>query len=425
MDLFHMINDFFGGLLLSPLLYAGIIILASFYFGKVMNLIRLPVIIGYMLMGVFLGPSFMNFVNPQVQGNMSFITDMALGFVALSIGLELSFRSLKKLGKGIIGIIFTESFGAFILVFTALYITTKNLPLSLIFASVAPASAPAGTVAVIREYKAKGKLTSALYAVVGFDDGLAIIIFGFSAAIARSILLHHTGADDSGLFTMLLLPLKEVFLSIFTGALLSLIFSYLCRKLKNPGDFLILTVAFVFVTTGLSRLLHLSVILTNMIVGITIINTQKTTIVSKISQQLIVLMPILFILFFSLAGSNLHISALPKLGVIGIVYILARSIGLISGAWVGATIGKVEAKIKNNIGLGILSQAGVAIGLALIIKSEFAGLGLPVELFGKTVSEGDLIGSVILTTVTATSIFFEIIGPILTKIALKRAGEIN
>ena len=414
------------GFPLPVLLLIGFIILLSYYLGKNMKIIKLPSIIGFMIFGVVLGPSLLNLLSTPIQQNLSFITDIALGFVALSIGMELKFTSLKKLGKGIVYIILLESFGAFAIVFTGIYLLTRDLPLSLLFAAVAPASAPAGTVAVIQEYKAKGSLTKALFTVVGFDDGLGIIIFGFSAAIAEDIILHEGGTVSSGLLTTILIPLKELSFSFILGGAIGYVFSLLVRKLRNSDDIPILVFGFILTACGFSQILHTSIILTVMIIGVFIINTQSHSLVNKIQNSLRSFMPLLFILFFTLAGANLHIHALPSLGMIGIIYVVTRSSGLILGSRLGAMLGKVDKKIKNYIGLGILSQAGVAIGLALMVKSEFAGQGSMITTSeGIKMLEGDYIGSVILTTVTATCIFFEIIGPILTRIALEKAGEIN
>jgi Kef-type K+ transport system membrane component KefB len=407
---------------LPVLLVIGLTIIASFYCGKSTKYVKLPSIIGYMILGVVFGPSLLNVLNDSLQEHLAFITEIALGFVALSIGIELNLLSLKKLGKGIIYIIFAESFGAFLLVFIAVLILTRNLPLALIFGAIAPASAPAGTVAVIQEYKAKGSLTKALYAIVGFDDGLGIIIFGFAAAIARNILLRQAGETSGNIFSMIWPPVQEIVLSGVVGVLVATVFSFLARKLEHAGDVLILVVGFTFITNGLCTRFHLSLILTNMLVGMIVVNTQHHTLVQKIHDRLPLLMPLLFILFFTLAGANLHLRALPSLGVLGIVYVLARSGGLIGGSRIGALFGHVEEKIKKYVGLGILSQAGVAIGLSLIVKHEFQGLGNMLESEKTT---GDMIGTTIITTVTATCIFFEIIGPILTKIALQKAGEIK
>ncbi len=407
---------------LPELLVVGAIIIAAFYLGRTVKLIKLPSLVGFMLLGVLLGPSLFNILGETQQQHLAFITEIALGFVALSIGLELKFSSLKKLGNGIVGVIFAESLGAFILVAGLIYLITKNLPLALIFGGIAPASAPAGTVAVIQEYKAKGPLTKALYAVVGFDDGLGIIIFGFAAAIAKNILITESGMTESNFWFTMWVPLKEVFLSIASGAILAILFSLLAKKLKNSGDVSILLIGFVLLGIGLSSLLHLSLILTNMIIGMVVVNTQSYDLLQRIHDRLPSFMPLLFILFFTLAGANLHINALPSLGLIGLIYIFARSSGLIFGSRIGALFGHVDPKIKNWIGLGILSQAGVAIGLSLIVKQEFAGLGRMLDI---GITTGDFIGNTVITTVTATCLFFEIIGPILTRIALKKAGEIE
>jgi len=163
-----------------------------------------------------------------------------------------------------------------------------------------------------------------------------------------------------------------------------------------------------------------------MIIGMVIINTQQTYLTSKIEERLSFILPLLFILFFTLAGANLHIGALPSLGLIGVVYVLGRTCGLIGGARLGAIIGKSEDKIRKYLGLGILSQAGVAIGLSLMVKQEFKGMGKIIETInGVNITTGDKIGALVITIVTATCILFEIIGPITTKIALKKAGEIK
>jgi Kef-type K+ transport system membrane component KefB len=400
---------------LQPLLIVGLMVAIGFYAGKSMKYIKLPSIIGFMIIGVALGPSLFNLLDVDFQRNLSFISDVALSFVAVSIGLELSFSSLKKQGKGIILVIFTESFLAFFFVSILLYFLTKDIALSIVFGAIAPASAPAGTVAIIQEYKAKGPLTKALYSVVGFDDGLGIVIFGFAAAIAKSILGREAGLETGNWMTLLATPLQEILFSVLVGLALSFLYTILARKLKSGRDMFILMFATILISSGISHMLHLSLILTNMIIGIYIVNTQPFNLVEKIHNELSEFMPLLFVMFFVLAGANLHVSAIPSLGLIGLVYIIGRTSGLMTGATLGASLGKLSPNIKKYLGMGILSQAGVAIGLALIVKNEFAAYG----------EHGAYIGGVVITTVTATSLFFEIIGPILTKIGLEKAGEIK
>lgn len=414
MQIFDRMYEIFTNLSLPALLLVGVMTIIGLYAGKSMKWVRMPSIIGFMLVGVIIGPSLFNILDEPLQKQLSFITEIALGFVALSIGLELNFKSLKELGAGIIFIIICESFFAFFAVTAGLFLLTGDLALALTFGAIAPASAPAGTVAVIQEYRAHGSLTKALYAVVGFDDGLGIIIFGFVAAFVRRMIVSDPAGGEPSILATIMLPLKEVGLSVLVGSVAAFFFSMLFKKLKSARDIFILIFASVLIITGISTRLHLSLILTNMVYGIVLVNTQRHTVLQKMRDELSDAMPLFFVLFFTLAGSNLHVLALPSLGLVGMVYIVARTSGLMGGAWFGSLVGRSEKKIRRYLGMGILSQAGVAIGLALIVKQEFGTLG----------GEGARIGSAVITSITATCIFFEILGPILTKIGLKRAGEI-
>lgn len=394
----------------------GITILASYYMGHVTKKLRLPSLIGYMLIGILLGSSVLGYFNEELVEELGFINEIALGFVAIGIGLELSLSSLKRQGIGIVAIILAESFTAFFLVMAAVYLFTKDLPMALIFGAMAPASAPAGTVAVIHELRAKGSLTKALYAVVGFDDGLAIIIFGFAAAMAKSLLLNEDAGTGCSIMPGILEAGREIGISVLVGVVIGFIFSNLVRFVRDNRDMIVLTFAAVLIAIGCANRWHLSLILINMIIGFILVNTRKEELAHKVSNQLLIVMPLLFILFFSLAGAHLNLAAIPSLGLLGVVYIIARSVGLVGGARIGGMFGKTEEKIKKYVGMGILSQAGVAIGLALIVKHDFGAIGT---------EHASYIGSSVITTITATCIFFELIGPVLTKVALTKAGEVH
>ena len=415
MKTLEAIQQWFATAHLPILLIIGFLVFIGMFAGKSMRFIRLPSIIGFMLIGVICGPSLAGILNEDIISRLSFLPEVALSFVALSIGLELHFPSLKREGKGIIFIILSESIAAFAVTAAGIYVLTKNLPLALIFGAIAPASAPAGTVAVIQEYNAKGPLTRALYSVVGFDDGFGIIIFGFAAAIAKSLLGTESGTSSENVWQMISTPLMEVSLSIAAGAAFSFIFIVIARKLKGGRDLFIFIFAVVLLANGLCILFHLSSILTNMVLGIFIVNTQAKKLIEQVRAEIGRVLPLLFVLFFVLAGANLHLSALPALGIIGLIYIACRSLGLIGGSWLGASLTRSPENIRKYLGIGILSQAGVAIGLALIVSNEFSAFG----------EAGSFIGSTVITTVTATSIFFEIVGPVLTKVGLKKAQEIH
>lgn len=397
-----------------------------------------PNIIAYLVAGILLGPSVLNFLNEQALSDMEFITHMVLGFVAFKIGLEMNIKEILVHGKGVIITVLSESFLAAIMVSLFLYLFTGDLALALILGALAPASAPAGTIAVIDETKSKGSLTQTLYAIVGIDDGLAIIIFGLISPLAI-FLLSHSGSDvtlDSSLWISLIEPFREIGLSILLGGVTAALFIWLTRFKSFRKELMLLSFGSIILVTGVSQLANLSEILSGMVFGLAIGNYRKIeNLYSKLGklypkpgilkdfeeEEVIFVIPIFYILFFTLAGANLHLKSVPAIGFIGLLYVAGRIIGKGSGAFIGASLGKMEPKIRKYLGFGILSQAGVAIGLALVVKTRFQGMGPDINDAGLTM--GDHIGNIVFTTITATSIIFEIIGPILAKYALKKSGE--
>ena len=405
---------------LSILTLLGGATIVGFYVGRLAKRINLPTIIGYMALGIILGPSILNIFEKGIIQQLSFLSEIGLGFVAFTIGSELSLASLKRMGPGIVSIIFASSLMAFLVVAFAIYVLTRDLPLSIIFGAMAPATAPAGTVAVIQEYKAKGSLTKALYAVVGFDDGLAVVIYGFAVAIAKTLLIRESYPVTTNILPAFGAPMVEISLSVILGGAIGIVFSRLVAKLHNSRDVLIIIFGVVLLATGLSIRWHLSFILTNMMVGFVLSINQPEAVIRRVRTPLDQIMPLVFLLFFCLAGAHLKISAITSLGGLSVAYIIGRSAGKIGGAYLGACLGRVEKKIKKYLGFGLLSQAGVAIGFSLIVMNEFTQLSEKYNL-----PHAEIIGAHVLTTITATCIFFEIIGPVLVKYVLTKAGEIS
>ncbi|MCD6531473.1 cation:proton antiporter [bacterium] len=402
---------------ISTIFLLGIAIFVSYFVGKFIHKItRLPSIIGYMIVGVIFGDSVLGIFTNEIMHNLSFITELSLGFIGVLIGLELNMREFRKQGKAVALIILLESFMAFLLVFVGTYLVTKDVALALIYGAMAPASAPAGTVAVIKEYRAHGPMTKALYAVVGFDDGLAILIYAFAASFSKNILLKEATGTSQSLFQSLWHPTLEIVYSIALGSLLGILLGYILTKTKDREQYLVMLFAFVFMATGLSSMLHISLILTNVTMGFIITNTRRGSVVNAINTEMESIVPLIFVMFFFLVGGELNIRILPQLGLLGIVYIITRSGGLISGAYLGGLLGKADKVIRNYLGFGILSQAGVAVGLALITMQRFSQIGT---------QHAVSIGTSVVTSIAATSIIFETIGPIGAKFALEKAGEIN
>ena len=410
-----------------PILFnVGIMILIPLVLSQLTKRFGLPNIIAYMIAGILLGPSVLNFLHEQTLGNMEFITHMVLGFVAFKIGLEVNIKEIVAHGRGIIITVLSESFLAVIMVSLFLYLLTGNLALALTFGTLAPASAPAGTIAVIDETKSKGSLTQALYSVVGIDDGLAIIIFGIISPIVI-FLLSNSGAEatlNGSVWTSLIEPFREIGFSILLGGITAAVFIWLTRFKRFREELMLLSFGAVILVVGVSQLANLSEILAGMVFGLAISNYPKLEGIKNLEEEEVgFIIPMFYLLFFTIAGANLHLQSIPALGLIGLFYVVGRIAGLGGGAFIGASIGGMEPKIRKYLGFGILSQAGVAIGLALIVKNRFQGLGSEINDAGLTM--GDHIGNIVFTTITATSVIFEIIGPILAKYALKKSGEAN
>ncbi len=397
-----------------PILVVIALILAIGVFaGRLVRLIRLPALMGFLLLGVLLGPSAIGVVTEPMLGQLEFITELALGMVALAIGLELSFRALREQRLPLIRIVAWESLLTFALVGTAIFLLTGRLPVALVFGAVAVTTAPAGKVAVIQETRARGPLTRALLAVVGLDDAAAILIFGFALAFAKYLLALEIGDAEAALATSLAMPLIEIALSIGIGAVLGFGLGMADRLLGRSRDVFILVMASVFLMAGLAEVMQISLVLTAMTAGIILVNAQPRETAERVGQHVAEVTPFMFVLFFALAGAHLDLAALPQLGLVGTVYIVARSAGKIGGCWIGARRGGADMRVARYLGIGILSQAGLAIGLALIALQELAPLGPEAEQVARTV----------IVTITASSVIFELVGPVLTRTALTRAGE--
>ncbi len=392
------------------LFFIGIIIIVGFLGGRLSKRIKFPSVVGYLVIGLFCGPSFLNIFSLETLDNLGLFNDLALALVAFIIGSEMRMSTLRKMGKGIASIILSESFGAFLTVFAGVYLLTQKIHLALIFGAMAPASAPAGTAIVLQEYKAKGPLTNMLYAVVGLDDGLAIIIYAFAAALAKISI----SASNESILSALGAPMLEIVGAIVLGSLMGLLTGFFLRKIRSRQEVLVLTLGSVLICAGIANYFHFSLILANLSLGMVFGNTyifanrRSVEAINSISTPI-------YIIFFVIAGAHLQISLLPTMGLLGILYIICRIFGLMGGAFVGASLTRAEPVIRKYLGLGILSQAGVAIGLAIMATREFSTLG----------PQGKDLSILVINTIAATTIFFEIIGPVATKFAIRQAGEIR
>jgi Kef-type K+ transport system membrane component KefB len=280
----------------------------------------------------------------------------------------------------------------------------------LIYGALASATAPAGTVEVIREYKAKGDLTSTLYGVMGLDDIFALLLYSLTAPVAIMFINGGAVGPDHSVLVAVSHAVLEIVKSVGIGALVGVLLIAIGRYLKDWQGMLFLTLGMILLNCGLSEMLDLSPILLNMATGIVTVNMDTST-SRKMIEGLQNWAPPLYVLFFVLVGCHLDLQLLQEYWLIVALYILARSSGKWGGAFVGGKVAKAPANTQKYLGLALFSQAGVAIALAYNASKALkeAGLGLEAEQ--------------VLSVIAATTFVVMLLGPVFAKTALVKSGE--
>jgi NhaP-type Na+/H+ or K+/H+ antiporter len=398
-------------LTLNNLSIMGITIFCGVFASKLIKHFKLPQLIAYILVGIFLGISGLKLFSNACLQNFEIVSHFALGIIGFIIGGELRWARLHKMGLSIFLITLFEAVFAFIFVTIAVFLFSKNLPLALIIGALASATDPGGTSTVIQEYRARGPVTTTLFGVVGADDAFAIMIYSFAFNIAKMLI---SGKVVLNAWSMSLHASTEIFFSILLGIVLGIIFVLLIPKVRFDDAKQLFSLSAVLICTGLAESLHLSLILANMVMGITICNMRPLR-SKSFFMALYRLSPPVYVLFFVLVGARLQIWLLPTLGVIGLLYIIFRSLGKIFGPWFGGKIAKAPETVQKYLGLCLLPQAGVAVGLAIAASNELC----------KISEAGHNMGMIIINIITSTTIIFQLIGPIMTKLALVKAKEIK
>ncbi len=378
--------------------------------GKIVKQFKLPNVTGYIIMGLLAGlvlgtrqmeQFFGQNVAAEMVSKFDVIKDLATGFIAFSIGTEFEFKYIRKLGKSPIVIACFESVGAVIAVALGIFAVTGNIQLSLIMGAIAAATDPAATILVARQYKANGIVTKTLIPVVAIDDATALMSYGICVALARTL----TGQVSLMTFIE---PIKEIFGSLAFGIILGIIFAILIKYFTGRGNRLAITIAMVSFCVAVSHIevLSFSPLLACMALSITVVNISHNW--GPVFDQMDRMTPPLFMLFFFVTGAGMDISILPKVGLIGVVYIIVRVIGKMLGAFIGGRVSHADSNVQKYLGIGLIPQAGVAIGLAMMC--------------GSVVPE---YANEITAVVVCGTIIYELIGPILTKVMLVKIGEIK
>lgn len=389
-------------MIVHPFFYLGIAIVLALLSSKIIKKLRLPNVTGYLIMGLIAGPYILNFIPIDAVQSFKAIPELALGFIAFSIGAEFKLKYLKKIGKSPVVIGVMEALGAVILVFTALILTGHALEFSLLLGAIAAATAPAATLMVVRQYKAKGPVTQTLLPVVAVDDAVALMVFGVAAAIVTTF----NSTQEISMIISILTPLVEILAAILIGGLMGVAFSYLTKWFTGRGNRLSIAMGMVALNIGLSQTLGYSELLSCMAMSAIFVNLSNNS--GSVFEQVDRFTPPLFMMFFFLSGADLNVAILPSVGVVGLIYLVVRVIGKVSGAALGAKISGAAPVVQKYIGFTLIPQAGVAIGLSSV-----------------AVKVSPLYGQQIKTIILACTVIYELIGPLATKIALTKAGEIK
>ena len=375
------------------LLSLSIILLAGFLMTRITKLLRLPNVSGYIIAGIIIGPYLLNLIPMRIINGMNFFSDIALAFIAFGVGRFFKKDTLRETGVGVILITVLEALLAGLFVFLAMYFGCKlDFSLSLLLGAIATATAPASTMMTINQYHARGKFVSILLQVVALDDVVCLLVFSAAAAVINAMTVGTVSAAG------VILPLVYNIGAIVLGA----IFGFILAKLlshRSDDNRLILAVAMLLGLSGLCSIFDISPLLSCMIFGAVYMNV---TLDKELYKQINRFTPPIMSIFFVISGTNLDIGALGAFGIVGIVYFIIRIVGKYAGAYLGCLATKEEKRIRNYLGLALIPQAGVAIGLAYL---------------GKRILPDD-IGSLLMTIILSSSVLYELIGPGCAKLAI-------
>ncbi len=400
----------FRDLLAEHVLFSvGMMLISGYYLGRACALIRLPEITGYIFAGLLLGDSVLGIVPAPMSASMAVVTEVALGLIALTIGSEFALTRLRLMGKEVVLVTILQLIGVFGAVTFALLLVRVPLPFALLLGAIATASSPAVTVAIVQSLRAQGRFVEFLYGVVALLDAGCVILFGIVFAVAAGM-LGLTGPEISGL-TLFGRALGEVVYSLGLGFLAGLLIHAAVRRRYLTSELLLLTLGIALLFTGVAITLHLSPLLINMTAGAVLVNLSPRH--HRLFRALEPLTPPLYALFFVLAGCEMQLAVLgrPELLLVGGTYVVVRNLAKYGTVYAGCMLVRAPRPVTRNLGFCMLPQAGVALGLVLMIQAS------PVVAGGMTAEQlevTEMMVNVILLSVLVN----QILGPPLAKRAV-------
>ncbi|MBN2604836.1 MAG: cation:proton antiporter [Bacilli bacterium] len=406
----------------ESLIVLGAFIVVGLFLGGIVEKIKIPYITGYILSGLLIGGILVLFNFHHLITDLEVVSAVALGFIAYGIGRELIFTKLRNTGLEIIVLTIVQAFLTTLVVTVGLILIGISVPVALIFGAIATATEPASIMLLTKKMKTRGPLTDTLIPLVGLDDAVGIIIFGVLLSIAKTLEV----GTSLNFFHILKDPILELVFSVIVGILAGLMVAAVAKRTKNSNSekndiFLTMSVFGVFLTVAIAKIglnfgdfsVHLSPILTPMILGVTVTNTLSSTKAHDLEIAVDKFVPPILIAFFTIAGAELIIALLGQteivFGVMATVtvgYIVLRIIGKVLGAYIGARMMKSVDSIRKYLGISLLPQAGVALGMAYQARVDFPSQGVT-----------------ILIVVLIATLFYALIGPIGVKYALVKSKE--
>ena len=386
---------------MTTTLYVSLLLLVGLTGGWLTSKINLPSVTGYILSGLILGPSVLNIITGDVYNSLGFVNELALGILAISVGTELHRDMIKRLGRDLTILSVANTLLSFALTTAFTYFLGLPITYALVLGALSMTVSPSGVVSMVKETRARGEMTQTLLGLVAFDNLITIIVFGIVVAFVTSV-----GNTDANNLTLILSVFLDIIFAGLIGLGVGLFVAFFIRQMLPNDRLLVIIGAAILFNSGIATVLTLSPILINIVAGATITNlTNRRGLVSEVISRMD--LPI-FVVFLTLAGAHLDIAIFARVGLIGMAYIGGRLIGKVLGAFTASHVTSLSQKARQNIGLSLLPQAGIAIGLATIAEQSVPG------------AKGVLTG-VVLTGV----VFFEIVGPLILARALKNTGETN
>lgn len=403
---------------MNGILATGLVIMLGYVLGELVRKFGLPRVSGYIVAGLLLNPRITGFVSINFVDSMGTITDLSLAILTFAIGGTLAFGPLKELGKKILFIALGEAQLSAFLVMAGCLVTlpfllpeagnfwTMTAPLAVLLGSLASPTDPSATLAVVRQYRAKGMVTFSIMASAALDDALGILNYSLGIVVAVVLITHHV----EGVSTILE-PLIAIGGALGLGFVSGLAFRYAPKWLRGESDGL--QIALLLGTLGLcygvSAMLDLDQLLATMAMGMTVVNTarrQERHHVFHLLEESVE--PIVFIVFFTVSGMLLDVEVLIQYLPVVLLFVLFRTIGKLVGANLGARLGKASRNVRRYTGWGLIPQGGIVIGLALLVQQEPALAS---------------ISHILLNVIIGATVIHELVGPLTAKLAIMKSGE--